>query len=635
MHVPDGFLDASTSWATAGVATAGVGSALVGAARRELDDRTAPLAGLVAAFVFATQMLNFPVGAGTSGHLLGGALAAVLVGPATATLCLTVVLLVQGLLFADGGLTALGTNITLMGLVGVWAGYLVFRLVQSALPRRVSMVAPAAVAGAFVSVPVAALAFCGLYAVGGQAAIPLDRLVTAMVGWHLLIGIGEAMITGLAVSSILAVRPDLVHGARRVLARRELAVRAGVAVSHGTPAPHPGSPGLATGGPTTPAPAEPAPGRSRSGARPSVSSRSLLLTGLVVALLLAGVVSFYASSHPDGLNHVARTLGFGSTATPHASDGSPFSGYATRGIGDVRLSRGLAGVVGVVLVAALGAGLFWNLRRKARPDAETASASEPARTTRTGAGHGHHLHFHGYSTIHRLPAHTKLVALVAYVVVVVATPRELPWVFAVHAVLLGVAVAVSQVPVRYLARRMVVEVPFVVFALLLPFVATGPRVTVGPLSLSQHGLAGAAALLVKGTLGVLASLLLAATTEPRDVVAGLERLRMPHQLVQIMGFMIRYLGVVTGELSRMRVARESRGFRARSVRSWPALASTVGALFIRSYERGERVHLAMLSRGYTGRMPVPHPMTATAAQWRLAAALPVAALAALLLGVAA
>ena len=208
MHVPDGFLDASTSWATAGVATAGVGAALVGAARRELDDRTAPLAGLVAAFVFATQMLNFPVGAGTSGHLLGGALAAVLVGPATATLCLTVVLLVQGLLFADGGLTALGTNVTLMGLVGVWAGYLVFRLVQSALPRRVSMVAPAAVAGAFVSVPVAALAFCGLYAVGGQAAIPLDRLVTAMVGWHLLIGIGEAVITGLAVSSILAVRPD-------------------------------------------------------------------------------------------------------------------------------------------------------------------------------------------------------------------------------------------------------------------------------------------------------------------------------------------------------------------------------------------------------------------------------------------
>lgn len=630
MHVPDGFLDAPTSWATAGVATAGVGSALVGAARRELDDRTAPLAGLVAAFVFATQMLNFPVGAGTSGHLLGGALAAVLVGPATATLCLTVVLLVQGLLFADGGLTALGTNVTLMGLVGVWVGYLVFRLVQSALPRRVSMVAPAAVAGAFVSVPVAALAFCGLYAVGGQAALPLDRLVTAMVGWHVLIGIGEAVITGLAVSSILAVRPDLVHGARRVLAQRELVVRDAVTVTHENRTPHPRTPARATA-----AQAGPSRGGSPTTTRPVVGSRALLTTGLIVVLLLAGVVSFYASRHPDGLNHVARTLGFGGTATPHASDGSPFSGYATRGIGDARLSRGLAGVVGVVLVAAVGAGLFWNLGRRGRPATEDEAAAQTARTTGAGAGHGHHLHFHGYSPIHRLPAHTKLVALVAYVVVVVATPRDLPWVFAVHAVLLGVAVAVSQVPARYLARRMVVEVPFVVFALLLPFVATGPRVQVGPLSLSQHGLAGAAALLVKGTLGVLASLLLAATTEPRDVVAGLERLRMPHQLVQIMGFMIRYLEVVTGELARMRVARESRGFRARSVRSWPALASTVGALFIRSYERGERVHLAMLSRGYTGRMPVPHPMTATAAQWRLAAALPVAALAALLLGVAA
>ncbi len=223
MHVPDGFLDAPTSLATAVVAAAGVGVALRGA-RRELDDRTAPLAGLVAAFVFAAQMLNFPVGAGTSGHLLGGALAAVLVGPWTATLSLAVVLLVQGLLFADGGLTALGTNITLMGLVGVWTGWLVFRGVQTVLPKRVSMVVPAAAAAALVSVPVAALAFTGLYAVGGQAPIPLGSLAATMLGWHTLIGLGEAAITGLAVSAVVAVRPDLVHGARRVLAARRLVV---------------------------------------------------------------------------------------------------------------------------------------------------------------------------------------------------------------------------------------------------------------------------------------------------------------------------------------------------------------------------------------------------------------------------
>src|SRR5215218_9864482 len=158
MHVPDGFLDAPTSVATGAVAAAGIAVALRGA-RRELDDRTAPLAGLVATFIFATQMLNFPVASGTSGHLLGGALAAVLVGPATGLLCMSVVFLVQSLLFADGGITALGTNIVLMGMVTVGVGWLAFRLVQTVLPKRVSMVAPAAAAGALLSVPAAALVF--------------------------------------------------------------------------------------------------------------------------------------------------------------------------------------------------------------------------------------------------------------------------------------------------------------------------------------------------------------------------------------------------------------------------------------------------------------------------------------------
>jgi cobalt/nickel transport system permease protein len=224
MHVPDGFLDAPTSLATGVVAAVGIGLALR-AASRELDDRTAPLAGLVATFIFATQMLNFPVGAGTSGHLLGGALAAVLVGPATALLCMSVVFLVQCLLFADGGITALGTNIFLMGIVTVAVGWAVFRGLQMVLPQRVSLVAPAAAAGALVSVPVAALVFVGLYAVGGTVEIPLDSLTTAMLGVHTLIGLGEAAITFLAVGSIVAVRPDLVYGARRVLATRSLELR--------------------------------------------------------------------------------------------------------------------------------------------------------------------------------------------------------------------------------------------------------------------------------------------------------------------------------------------------------------------------------------------------------------------------
>ena len=224
MHVPDGFLDAPTSIATGMVAAAGVGIALRGA-RNELDDRTVPMAGLVATFVFAAQMLNFPVVGGTSGHLLGGALAAVLVGPWTGVLCLSVVLLVQALLFADGGITAIGTNITLMGLVGVLVGWLVFRAVQTVLPKRTSMVGPAATVAAFLSVPLAALAFVGLFAVGGTSEVSLPALLAAMVGWHVLIGVGEAVITGLVVSSVLAVRPDLVYGARRVLHARTLEVR--------------------------------------------------------------------------------------------------------------------------------------------------------------------------------------------------------------------------------------------------------------------------------------------------------------------------------------------------------------------------------------------------------------------------
>ena len=224
MHVPDGFLDAPTSVATGVVAAAGVAVALRGA-RRELDDRTAPMAGLVAAFVFAAQMITFPVGPGTSGHLLGGALAAVLVGPYTGALCLAVVLLVQALLFADGGITALGTNITLFSVVGVGVGWLAFRLFRRLLPKRLPMVPVAAGLAAFVSVPVTALAFVGLFAAGGQAPVPLGAVTTAMLGWHVLIGIGEALITMLVVSSVVAARPDLVLGARPVLAARPLEVR--------------------------------------------------------------------------------------------------------------------------------------------------------------------------------------------------------------------------------------------------------------------------------------------------------------------------------------------------------------------------------------------------------------------------
>jgi cobalt/nickel transport system permease protein len=213
MHVPDGFIDAPVSMAAGAVAAVAVAVGLRGA-RRELDERTAPLAGLVAAFIFAVQMLNFPVAAGTSGHLLGGALAAVLVGPYTGVLCVSVVLLMQAVLFADGGLTALGVNITDMAVVAVPVAYAVFRGLVKLLPRTRGSVTGAAFTAAFVSVPAAAAAFTGLYALGGTTDVALGKVVGAMVGIHVLIGMGEAVITAFTVGAVIAVRPDLVHGAR-------------------------------------------------------------------------------------------------------------------------------------------------------------------------------------------------------------------------------------------------------------------------------------------------------------------------------------------------------------------------------------------------------------------------------------
>jgi cobalt/nickel transport system permease protein len=220
-----------------------------------------------------------------------------------------------------------------------------------------------------------------------------------------------------------------------------------------------------------------------------------------------------------------------------------------------------------------------------------------------GAGHGHRLFFHGHSRIHHAPAHLKLLGLLGFMLLVVATPREAYVVFAVEAALLVAVVLLSRVPLTYLLPRMVVELPFAVFAVLVPFISHGPRTDVLGVSVSEPGLTAAIALLVKGTLGVLASLTLAATTEPQDLLRGLQRLRMPELIVQIMGFMIRYLDVVTAELARMMTALRSRGCDPRSPRHWPVLARSLGALFIRSYERGERVHLAMLSRGYDGKLP--------------------------------
>ncbi len=319
MHVPDGFLDVPTSVATGVAAVAVVGVALR-RAEREIAETGPALPGLTAAFVFAAQMVNFPVGAGTSGHLLGGALAAVLVGPWTAVVVLTSVLLVQGLLFADGGLTALGTNVINMAVVGVVVGYLVARLVLRLLPQRTRSVVPAAAIGALSRCPPRPCPSPALYAIGGTVDIPLGRLATAMIGWH------------------------AADRHRRGRHHRGRARRGGRDPSR------PGVPGPA------PACRRLEPDASARGLRSpgSVPGRRPLLIGGAATLVVAGLVSLVASANPDGLEYVARSMGFGGAEHSSAAAGSPLADYAVHGVANPLLSGAVAGVVGAAVTVALG-----------------------------------------------------------------------------------------------------------------------------------------------------------------------------------------------------------------------------------------------------------------------------------------
>ena len=202
------------------------------------------------------------------------------------------------------------------------------------------------------------------------------------------------------------------------------------------------------------------------------------------------------------------------------------------------------------------------------------------------------------SALHRVSARTKLVALVTFALAVVATPREWFGVYAFAAGLL-VALAVSAgIRASWIGPRLVIELPIIVFALVLPIVATGPRVDVGAVSLSIAGLWGAWATLAKATLSLVATLIVVATTEPRRIVLAFDRLGLPRQLTAIMTLMVRYLEVVADEFERSRIARTARGFEARGIRSWRVLAASVGNIFVRSHGRGERIHLAMIARGH-------------------------------------
>ena len=244
-----------------------------------------------------------------------------------------------------------------------------------------------------------------------------------------------------------------------------------------------------------------------------------------------------------------------------------------------------------------------------------------------GAGHAHVLYRDRTSPVHRLPPEVKIAAMVAFTIAVVATPREAFWAFGGYAVLIVLVAFVARVGAGWLITRSVIELPFVLFAFALPFLGAGERISWLGLELSVDGLYGGWNILAKGTLGVLASLLLAATTTMRDLILGLDRLRCPQILTQIATFMLRYLDLLVGEGRRMRIARISRGDDPRFLWQLRGFAAGVGALFLRAFERGERVYLAMVSRGYDGRMPAAWRSAgaATTRQWLVAATVPLAA----------
>jgi cobalt/nickel transport system permease protein len=241
-----------------------------------------------------------------------------------------------------------------------------------------------------------------------------------------------------------------------------------------------------------------------------------------------------------------------------------------------------------------------------------------------GAGHAHPLYLDRAGPLHRLAPEAKIAAVLLFTIVVVLTPPTEFAAFGGYALLLAAVTAAARVPVGWLLKRASIELPFVLLAVALPFLGHGERVEWLGMSLSVGGLHGAWNIFAKGTLGVLASLLLAATTTMRDLILGLDRLRVPSVFTQIATFMLRYIDVLADDARRMRIARLSRGYDPRFLWQAKAFAVGIGSLFLRSYERGERVYLAMVSRGYTGRLPQSARERAPAREWVVSSALPLA-----------
>jgi cobalt/nickel transport system permease protein len=300
MHVPDGFVDGKTAIASGLLATLGLGIACR-QVQRTFSARRVPLIGLSAAFIFAAQMLNFPVAGGTSGHLIGAVLAAVILGPSAAVLVMSSVLILQCLMFADGGLTALGANMFNMALVAPIVGFAIYRFVCRMLGNTLRARLTGIAFASWCSTVIASITCAGELALSGTVRSAL--VFPAMIGIHTVIGLGEALITTLIVVGVAQLRPELLEGQTK---------------------------------PET-----------------KTTYGHLLTYGVLVIIGLVLFVAPFASGWPDGLEKVAETFGFAGTAAQQPLFDSPVPNYQLPGIGSSAISIILAGLIGITLVFLL------------------------------------------------------------------------------------------------------------------------------------------------------------------------------------------------------------------------------------------------------------------------------------------
>lgn len=573
MHIPDGMLStpaAATTW----VAAVPLLAWGVSTARRKVTEGRFVLMSVMAAMVFALQMLNFPVAGGTSGHFAGGALAAIVLGPAPALLVISSVLVVQAFFFGDGGITALGANILDMAVIAPIVAWWTYSLALRMGHGRTARVAGAFAAG-WTAVVASALSAALLIWLSGAA--PLFAVGGAMAFWHALIGIGEGLVTAGLVAYVGAVRPELL----------------------------------------------------RSGTEP-VRARGLALSFGAVALLAAGL-SFLASRFPDGLERVAGQLRFG----PAAADGSasPLAGYVVPGIANEALAGVLAGVAGVIVTGVLLFALLRLSRRRtpvapaARP---TAMASGPTegihRHEHEHEGevhrHVHHhasppVHEHGHGTgverltylvspLHDLDPRAKLLSALVLIVAIVVSPPLRPFESVALLALLLAASAIGRLPMRWVLGRTALVLPVAgTIALFAPLARTGAAWTAAgaAAAYSSGGWIAAWAILSKAFLAVLVTVVVSGTTPMPKLIRALEALRVPDVFVGLFSFLYRFAEVFREQLASLRTAFDSRAPSMGRLRRWRLFGNLAGNLFLRAYDRGERVHMAMLSRGFDGTLP--------------------------------